>query len=235
MDYLVQNTSQTPIFLQIVRNRNGKPSSEGTIVFESDNTVTKISEETYNEMLKNAFYRSKIEQGVLVVLNAGSGVNLDAKVSQALQTKELGYARYVALVSKIESSGGLSEPRLKPFLDRDGMPSIELCRKNLGDCDPQTIETYRERYLVEKQNGLHEGNLVIPGGASFRSSNEKVNIKEEAKEEPAVETPKTEDSELDSLSMEQLKGKADELGVAYNEDISFSRLLNRVKKQMNDK
>lgn len=231
MDYLVQNSTQAPIFLHIVRNRDGKPTSEGTIVFEGGNTVTKVSQEIYEEfMMKNAFYRQRIEQGQLIVLN-NSSENVDQKVKSGIQAQELAYNRYVSLVEKIQATGGLAEPRLRPFLDSDGMPMLELCRKNLGNVDPQVIEDYRRRYIVEKANGLHGNELVLPTG-TIPAGNPNPVVKEEQGKAEVGEGGHAAVPSYETMSMEQLKAVADENGVSYNEDISFQRLLMRVKKAM---
>ena len=57
---------------------------------------------------------------------------------------------------------------------------------------------------------------------------------EEAKEQEGVPVKADIESTLKNLSMEELKVKADELNVTYTEDMSFNRLLNRVKKAMAD-
>lgn len=230
MDYLIQNTTQAPIFLHIVRNRDGKPTSEGTVIFEGNNAVTKISESIYEEfMIKNAFYRQRIEQGHLIVLN-NSSENINQTVQAGIQAQELAYNRYVSLVEKIQATGGVAEPRLRPYLDQDGMPMLELCRKNLGNVDPQVIEDYRKRYIVEKANGLHGNELIIPGG-NINAGNANPVMREEPVQETVAEKNDNR-PELESMTMEQLKALADENGVSYNEDISFQRLVMRVKKAL---
>lgn len=233
MEYLIQNTSSAPIFVPVVIMKEGKPSAEGTIVLEGNNEVTKISAEVYeNSMLKNDFYRQKIEKGEIIVLN-GSSSAVDQAVASSVQSRELGYSRYVALVQKIESSGGLAESRLRPYLDSDGFPGVDLCRKNLGDnVDPAVLDQYRSRYIVEKANGMHQSVLVLPGGKTMTSMAGNTSLKEENVSKESDDDEDENEVNLDSMSLEGLKALADELGVTYEEDISFARLRGRIKKQM---
>lgn len=228
MNYLIQNTSNAPVYFPVIRMRDGKPSSEGSVFFEAGQ-ITKVSDEIYTQLIKHPFYKGKIERGELIVLNAGSSA-AETAVNASIQARELDYARYVSLVKSIQASGGLSEPRLRPFLDEQGMPDLQLCRKNLGDTvDPTILAEYRSRYLAEKENGMHEPRIVIPTGGSMPT---KADVKlEQERPEEAVQEEASEPA-LETLSMEALKQKADELGVEYAEDMSFTRLLNRVRKAM---
>lgn len=235
MNYLIQNTTQAPVRFSVVKMKEGKPSPEGSIFFEGGNQITNVSEEIYEQIIRHPFYKQKIEKGELIVLNASSS-QAESMINSAIQSKELAYGKYVAFVKQVEASGGLSEPRLKPYLDAEGMPKIELCRKNLGDnIDPQTIEEYRGRYILEKANGLHENKIVIPGGGSMSAGAQEIDISREApKAAPAVPQENIEER-LKTMSMEELKQKADELNVSYTEEMSFNRLLNRVRKAIGEK
>lgn len=234
MDYLIQNTTPAPLNIPVVRIKEGKPVSEGHIVLEGNNAVTKISDEIYERFIvKNAFYRQRVEKGELIVLNNQSGAVIDEKVTAGIQGRELNYARYVNFVRQIESTGGLSEPRLRPFLDSEGMPMLEICRKNLGsNVDPQVLDEFRSRYLVEKANGMHEQTLVLPGGAKMTAGAVNTKVVEEKIEIEQEEKTVDPIAELDELTLEQLKERADELGVQYAEDITFKRLKARVVKAM---
>lgn len=235
MDYLIQNTTPAPIFVPVVVMKEGRPSAEGTIVLEGNNEVTKVSAEVYeNSILKNDFYRNKIEKGDMIILNQNSS-QAEQAVGASVQARELGYNRYVALVQKIESSGGLAESRLRPFLDSDGLPTLELCRKNLGDSiDPTVIDQYRSRYIVEKSNGMHESVLILPTGSSMTSGAINSSFKEEQAEDTDTLDNKDDEIDFDSMSIEGLKAYADELGVEYEEDISFARLRGRIKKHLKE-
>jgi hypothetical protein len=235
MDYLIQNTGAAPIYISIVENKDGKPTPLPRIMLEPDKQITRIDEKIYHEMLKNPFYRNLFEQGVLVPLS-GSGVERAA--NESIQVKELNYAKYVSLVTRIQSTGGLSNDQLRPFLDAEGMPSAALARKNLGSTlESEVVEEFRSRYLIERSSGLHESQLILPTGSSVRTGAQDVEIKnEEPEEEAADEVPKSEPGEaVENLSLEQLKAKADELGVEYDEQITFKRLLARVKRVLDKK
>lgn len=230
MKYLIQNSSTAPIFFSMVKNKEGRPTPGATFIFEPDNQITEISDEIYGEMLKNAFYKQKFEQGVLIALNAGK--NASAAVTSGIQAKELEYSKYIALMNKISSSGGISNAQLRPFLDGDGMPTLDLVRENLGkNLSTDRAEEFRSRYIIERSNGMHESTLIIPAGGTVHTSGPEVKIKESEKEEPEGESDKKEKA-LEDYTIEELKTYADEIGVKYDEEVAFNRLLARVQKKL---
>lgn len=230
MKYLIQNSSTAPIFFSMVKNKEGRPTPGATFIFEPDNQITEISDEIYGEMLKNAFYKQKFEQGVLIALNAGK--NAGAAVTSGIQAKELEYSKYIALMNKISSSGGISNAQLRPFLDGDGMPTLDLVRENLGkNLLTERAEEFRSRYIIERSNGMHESTLMIPAGGTVHTAGEDVKIKESKKEEPELE-PAKKAKELKDYTIEELKTYADEIGVKYDEEVGFNRLLTRIEKRL---
>lgn len=233
MDMLIQNTGSAPIFVSVNKMENGKPVPLPRVIFEPDQQITKISEELYDIMLKNVFYKEKFERGILVPLTGE--VQAKGAINESIQAKELNYSKYVTFVSRIKSTGGLSNEQLRPFLDSEGMPSFDLCKKNLGNgFEINTVEEFRTRYLIETANGLHNPILILPTGSSVNAGADNVQIKnEEPKKEEEKPAPKTEKG-IEEMSLEELKEKADELKVEYDEDITFKRLTSRVKRAMGE-
>lgn len=231
MKYLIQNSSHTPIYFSLVKNKEGRQVPAATFIFEPDNQITEISDEIYGEMLKNKFYKQKFEQGALIALNAERSASAPG-VASGIQAKELEYSKYIAMMNKIVSSGGITNSQLRPYLDNDGMPNLELCRENLGKyLTIERAEEFRSRYIIEKSNGMHEAKLTLPTGAAVHASNENVKIEKSAPKEEPKEEPEKEKT-LEEYSIEELKTYADEIGVKYDEDVAFNRLLARIQKKL---
>lgn len=230
MKYLIQNSSTAPIFFSMVKNKEGRPTPGQTFMFEPDNQITEISDEIYGEMLKNAFYKQKFEQGVLIALNAGKNAGTVAAAN--IQAKELEYTKYISLMAKVSSSGGITNTQLRPFLDAEGMPTLQLVRENLGaNVTTDRAEEFRSRYIIERSNGMHESTLVIPTGGTVHAPGPDVKIKE-SKPESGDDEPSKKEKELKEYTIEELKTYADELGVKYDEDVAFNRLLTRIEKRL---
>lgn len=226
MDYLIQNNSQAPIFVPMVEIKDGKMSTRTRFMFEPSQ-ITKVDVATYKKMAASKFYRDKIERGILAVLNAGSNAAVSG-AARNLLPDQINYARYVGLVDKISAAGGLSDDSLKAYLDREGMPTVELVRKNLGShLTTEEIESYRERYLIEKSSGLHDQTLVLPTGSKVRAAANVTTVPDKAPEKEDAD-----ESDLSKMTLEALKIKADELGVDYDENITFARLVKRVEKAL---
>ena len=160
MEVLIQNNGGSPLYVPI---RGGDGSIDRTIMF-GEHQVTKITQEIYEKfILPSAFFKSRMEDGTIRVLNAD--MLGQAASEQAAQLSELAYARYVDMMKKIRSAGGLANKQFAPYLNSDGTPKLELLHANFGrNIDPEVAEQFRTRYLAEAGEGMHEDTLKLPGG-----------------------------------------------------------------------
>lgn len=176
MDVLIQNNGSAPLYCQI-RGQGEDKSIARTIMF-GEHEVTKISEEIYQEqIITSPFFKARLEDGTIRVLNEdmlGEGA-----VKQSKQLHELAYAKYIDLMKKIRSAGGLANKQFAPYLNADGTPKLELLNANFGrNIDPEVAEQFRIRYVAEAGEGMHEDTLVLPGGAKVDTGHRSVDIRE---------------------------------------------------------
>ena len=180
MDVLIQNNGDAPLYCQI-RGQGEDKSIARTILF-GEHQVTKVSEEIYREqIISSPFFKSRLEDGTIRVLN--EDMLGESAVKQSAQLHELAYAKYVDLMKKIRSGGGLANKQFAPYLNSDGTPKIELLNANFGrNIDPEVAEQFRTRYVAEAGEGMHEDTLVLPGGAKVDAGHRIVDIKEDEEE-----------------------------------------------------
>lgn len=172
MEVLIQNNGGSPLYVPI---RGGDGSIDRTIMF-GEHQVTKITQEIYEKfILPSAFFKSRMEDGTIRVLNAD--MLGQAASEQAAQLSELAYARYVDMMKKIRSAGGLANKQFAPYLNSDGTPKLELLHANFGrNIDPEVAEQFRTRYLAEAGEGMHEDTLKLPGGVVAETGHRDVEI-----------------------------------------------------------
>lgn len=158
MDILIQNTGATPLFMTLLSNEQGTKGIAGRISIEGDNAITKVPEALYESKIKNnPFFKQRIETGVLIILNDRQ---VGGAVEASASTNELGYARYKNLMFTVKAQGGNDNSELAPYLDREGMPKLDLVRSNMGQVEPQKIHEYRARFIAEQGSAL--GTLQLP-------------------------------------------------------------------------
>lgn len=240
MDILIQNTGATPYFMTLTTKSQGHSGVAGRITLEADNQTTKLPEEIYDKKIKNnPFFQRLIENGTLIVLN-DVGVKPHQAVAEAQASRELGYARYKNLVVNIEHNGGVSNTELAPYLDRDGLPKLDLIRSSLGQVDPQKISEYRSRFIAERNSGF--GGIVLPSGkkASAVSTDTEAEQAKIAQTPPAVapeakapakvlqEAEVADRARLEAMSREELCEYAKAKDLTFSNRISSERLINKI-------
>jgi hypothetical protein len=247
MDILIQNKSETPYFLTVIRHDTGRDGKQhagvgGRYTIEADNNTTKIPEEIYESRIKNnPFFQNLIERGVLVVLN-DVGVKPHEAMAEAAAARELGFARYKTMVLNIEREGGVSNTEIAPYLDREGLPKLEFVRSTLGAVDPMKISEYRSRLIAER--GANIGGLVIPGGKKPSSSSSNVNKEMQAIEEQREEAKagageedagneagkpeKYDRAALEAMTREVLVETAKSLDLSFSNRISSDKLVTKI-------
>lgn len=240
MDILIQNTGATPYFMTLTTKSQGHSGVAGRITLEADNQTTKLSEEIYEKKIKNnPFFQRLIENGTLIVLN-DVGVKPHQAVAEAQASRELGYARYKNLVVNIEHNGGAGNSELAPYLDREGLPKLDLVRSSLGQVDPQKISEYRSRFIAERNSGF--GGIVLPSGkkASSVSTDTETVEKQIAQEAPAV-APEAQSpaqalqkaevadrARLETMSRDELMEYAKQNEISFSNRITSERLVNKI-------
>ena len=218
MDILIQNLGSNPLMVHV-------PSKEGnsishTIVLQ-ENTVTKIPAEVYeNCILKSDFYRMRIADGVVRVLN---GNEAEDAAQTAANKRDFAYSKYVDLMKKIQSTGGLANVAVRQHLNTDGTPNLELLNLNFGrNIDPAIADEFRQRWLAENKEGLHEDVLRLPGGAKQAVAPRDVKLEEAGIEENAAY------KELESKTFEELCEIADTYGLKYRKNIEKESLIKKI-------
>lgn len=231
MDILIQNTGETPLFTPLTNSKNNTTGIYKTVTISADNQITKVPEEIYeSKMRNNPFWKEKIENGTLIILNDVGTKPQDA-VENAAASRELGYSRYKNLVMHIKQNGGADNKELSSYLDSSGMPLLNLVRANMGHIEPLKIEEYRNRYLAEENDGINS--LTLP---NKRASINPVTTIEKVMEEAEVSDTqiKTETGiqyskeELEGMDKEILQQIATENSIPYSDRTSSERLINKI-------
>lgn len=229
MDVLIQNNGSAPLYVNI-RGQGEDKSIARTIMF-GEHEVTKISEEIYQtQIITSPFFKARIEDGTVVVLNQDMLGESAAK--QATQLHELAYAKYVDLMKKIRSGGGLANKEFAPYLNADGTPKLELLNANFGrNIDPEVAQQFRTRYLAEAGEGMHEDTLVLPGGAKVDTGHRDIEIKKEGSEEEPIEESVSLESQITqikSMKLAELKVTAKAMEIEFDDTITEAKLRSKI-------
>lgn len=247
MDILIQNTGATPLFMTLTSSERGSKGSAGRITIDADNAITKISEELYEAKIKNNdFFKQRIDTGVLVILNDRQ---VSTAVESSISTSELNYARYKNLMFTVKAQGGVQNEELAQYLDRDGMPKLDLVRSNMGQVDPQKIAEYKARFIAEQGSNL--SSLQLPSNkrmsvgskdidkeladiaataskvAKADKSTEEDEIAEDDSEERIDDAPFTEE-ELSEMDKDELVEIATDLGLDFGARIGNANLIKKI-------
>lgn len=233
MEVLIQNNGGSPLYVPI---RGGDGSVDRTIMF-GEHQVTKISQEIYEKfILPSAFFKSRMEDGTIRVLNAD--MLGQAASEQAAQLSELAYARYVDMMKKIRSAGGLANKQFAPYLNSDGTPKLELLHANFGrNIDPEVAEQFRTRYLAEAGEGMHEDTLKLPGGVVAETGHRDVEIisdkqnDENPDQEPSKELVR-QIARIKEMNLDDLKVCAEAMGLEFKPDATERTLRGIIIKNL---
>jgi len=255
MKILIQNTSPTPYFINLMTKQGGTKGLGARVNIESDNAITEVDSSVFEEKIQShPFFQQLIANGVLVILN---NRQIDSAVDKSSVSREIGYSNYKNLMLQIRSVGGDQNPEIAPYLDRDGYPKFNLLRaNNFGNSiDMDKANQYKQRYIAELSAGMHEGALKIPGGnlaaASTLVTGENAKVpetkiervtSEEANELNVEEKVKESEVEyftqkqLGAMDREQLEVLAKKLDIEFDADTTDKRLISWVfKAQQDDK
>lgn len=238
MDILIQNNGSSPLYVQ-VRGADGEISH--TIMFD-DHQVTKISQEVYEKfVITSSFFKSRIEDGTIRVLNAD--MLGESAVKQSEQLQEIAYQKYVDMMKKIRSAGGLANKQFAPYLNADGTPKLELLNANFGrNIDPEVAEQFRMRYVAEAGEGMHEDTLVLPGGARVETGHRDVDVKIEA-EDSEEEEQEQEDGDalidkqiaaVKTMKLADLKQMADAMEIEYEPTVTERQLRSKITTKLRE-
>lgn len=229
MEVLIQNMADAPFYVP-VRNPNATDAAiDRTIVFQ-EHQVTKVDEEIYKKfIIASPFFRGRIEEGVLRVLNADM---LDNAVKQSADYSDVAYARYVDLMKKIRSAGGLANKDISQYLNADGTPKLDLLHTNFGrNIDPAVAEQFRVRYNAEANEGMHEDTLKLPGGTKVETGARDVEVEDEGEveaEAPVETETQKQLAKIRELNLDDLKKTAMAMGVDFNADVTLRNLRKAV-------
>lgn len=233
MEVLIQNNGGSPLYVPI---RGGDGSVDRTIMF-GEHQVTKISQEIYEKfILPSTFFKSRMEDGTIRVLNAD--MLGQAASEQAAQLSELAYARYVDMMKKIRSAGGLANKQFAPYLNSDGTPKLELLHANFGrNIDPEVAEQFRTRYLAEAGEGMHEDTLKLPGGVVAETGHRDVEIVSDKQndENPDQEPSKElvgQIARIKEMNLDDLKVCAEAMGLEFKPDATERTLRGIIIKNL---
>lgn len=246
MEVLIQNNGDAP-FTVPIKGENG--AVERTL-FLGEHAVTKVSQEIYeNFILSSGFFKSRMEDGTIRVLNADM-LGQDA-VEQSRQLGEVVYQKYVDMMKKIRSAGGLANKQFQPYLNADGTPKLELLHANFGrNIDPEVAEQFRIRYIAEANEGMHEDTLKLPGGVRVETgvrdvevlqdtnnSNDEAGTPEDSKnEEQDSDEPSKEVvdqiARIKKMNLGELKEMADAMEIEYAPTVTERQLRSLITKQI---
>lgn len=236
MDILIQNNGSNPLYIPI---RGDDSSISRTIMFE-EHQVTKINAEIYEKfIITSPFFKARLEDGTVRVLNAD--MLGESAVKQAEQLHEVAYQKYVDMMKKIRSAGGLANKQFAPHLNADGTPKLELLNANFGrNIDPEMADQFRKRYVAEAAQGLHEDTLVLPGGARVDTGHRDVDVKVEA-EDSEEEEQETEDKNatidkqiamVKEMKLGDLKTMADAMEIEYEPTVTERQLRSKIATEL---
>lgn len=235
MDKMIRNNTATPFYFPFTTKNpaNGNKGEMGRIYLEP-NTITGVEESLFDHVLaKSGFFIERQAKGEIEVMEMGAKAESAANASRA--SHEAIYGSYRELLAHLAKEGGAKNPELAPYLDADGMPKLDLLRSNMGpNIEPQVMEQFKQRYLIEKANGLHGQPIKLPGGKL--ASNSKLATVSDANNEP----PKVAVSEAELIKLgaeqgiEALRKVADSLGVKYAASTTVELLIKKILKTEND-
>lgn len=230
MDILIQNNGSNPLYLPI-RSNSPEGGIDHTVIF-GEHQVTKVSQEIYEKfIITSEFFKSRMEDGTIRALNAD--MIGEKAINESAQMGELAYAKYVDLMKKIRSAGGLANKQFAEYLNSDGTPKIDLLHANFGrNIDPEVAEQFRIRYLAEAGEGMHEDKLKLPGGhvvetghrdveieAPATDENQNVEASEEVADEPSKELV-DQINRIKKMNLDDLKKVAMAMEVDFDADVT---------------
>ena len=234
MEVLIQNNGDCPFYVPIKVEVDGQVGIDRSIIF-GEHQVTKISEEVYQKfIITSPFFKSRIEDGTIRILNADM---LGSKaVESAAALNDLAYAKYVDLMKKIRSAGGLANKDFAPYLNADGTPKLSLLHANFGrNIDPEVANQFRTRFVAEAGEGMHEDTVRLPGGAKIETGARDVDVKPEQEGEGEAEDSGEGEAallkriaEVKSLDLESLKAMAKAMELEFVEDITARKLASLI-------
>lgn len=242
MEVLIQNNGDAPFTVPI----KGQAGEVERTLFLGEHQVTKVSQEIYeNFILTSSFFKSRMEDGTIRVLNAD--MIGQSAVDQANQLGEVAYQKYVDLMKKIRSAGGLANKQFQQYLNADGTPKLELLHANFGrNIDPEIAEQFRMRYVAEANEGMHEDTLKLPSGVKIETGVRDVEIKgDEENNDTQDENSAKEDSKpkkeiveqiarIKEMNLGELKETAIAMGVEFSETATEKQLrktlITKIKK-----
>lgn len=238
MEVLIQNNSSSP-YLVPIKNPDG--AIERTLVL-GEKQVTKVSQEVYEKfILPSGFFKARMEDGTVRVLNAD--MLGQTAVEQAHQLSELAYQKYVDMMKKIRSAGGLANKQFQPYLNADGTPKLELLHVNFGrNIDPEVAEQFRIRYIAEANEGMHEDTLKLPGGVKVETGARNVDIQQEAdelveeQEQPEENGTTVADqiAMVKKMNLGDLKNMADAMELEYSDAVTEKQLRSLITKKLKE-
>lgn len=238
MDILIQNNGSSPLYIQV----RGEDSSISRTIFFNDHEVTKISQEVYEKfVITSPFFKSRLEDGTIRVLNAD--MLGESAVKQNEQLQEVAYQKYVDMMKKIRSAGGLANKQFAPYLNADGTPKLELLNANFGrNIDPEVAEQFRTRYLAEAGEGMHEDTLVLPGGARVDTGHRDVDVQiqaqtDENEEQEEEDTNTLIDKQIASvktMKLADLKQMADAMEIEYDPTVTERQLRSKITSKLRE-
>lgn len=234
MEVLVQNNGDCPFYVPIKIEVDGQVGIDRSIIF-GEHQVTKISEEIYQKfIITSSFFKMRIEDGTIRILNANMLGEKAVESSAALN--DLAYAKYVDLMKKIRSAGGLANKDFAPYLNADGTPKLSLLHANFGrNIDPEVSSQFRTRFVAEAGEGMHEDTVRLPGGAKVETGARDVDVRSGAEDnETNEDDEKDEDvllkriAEVKALDLESLKAMATAMELEFAEDITARKLTSLI-------
>jgi len=238
MDILIHNNGSTPLYIQV----KGADGEIARTIFFEDHTVTKIGQEIYEKyIITSPFFKARLEDGTIRVLN--SDALGESAVKQSEQLHEIAYQKYVDMMKKIRSAGGLANKQFAPYLNADGTPKLELLNANFGrNIDPEVAEQFRTRYVAEAGEGMHEDTLVLPGGARVDTGHRDVDVKFEAEdgEEDETEVESNNDfidkqiASVKNMKLADLKQMADSMEIEYEPTVTERQLRSKITTKLRE-
>lgn len=235
MDILIQNLGQAPLYVPVKTTVNGETHIDRTIIFQ-EGEITKVSPEVYEKfILSSAFFKSRIEQGTIRILNPGDAEDANAKTHQI---RDAVYSKYVDMMKSIRSAGGISNKDLRPHLNADGTPTLELLHANFGrNIDPEVANQFRTRWIAETGEGMHGDTIRLPGGVKKDIAARDVTLETApaTEEDEAPEEGNEAENlaqEIRSMKMEDLKKKAKSLSIEFDEKTSQRKLAGLVIRKL---
>lgn len=103
---------------------------------------------------------NKLQQGRLNII--GSHGQKSEEIRHNVDSREIEYQKFVNVYKQIQAAGGTNNKELAPFI-KNGMPTFEMARHNLGELNKEQYEGFVNRISKECQAGMHQKSLTVPG------------------------------------------------------------------------